>query len=310
MLTIDIDDERRLLTSEKVRKAVQIQSRVLGRAREFFAGRGFVEILPVIISPFTDPLTDHRVRGEVECYGFRYQITKSMIFHKQMALLGCPRIFCFSPNVRIEPAERRTSGRHLIEFVQLDLEVRDASREDVMTLAEDFLTDLIERLRVDAAEELVFFGRDIRPPRRPFRTMRHDEAVRGYGKDYEVGLSQDIRELVWILDFPAEAREFYDLEYPDRPGILRDMDLVYPDGFGEALSGGEREHLHAAIERRIELKGIDLASYKLYLDFARKGLPPSAGFGIGIERLTRYICGLDSVREARFFAKLPGTWSL
>jgi asparaginyl-tRNA synthetase len=308
MLTID--DERRLLTSEKVRNAVQVQSHVLGIARQFLVGRGFFEILPVVISPFTDPLTDYRVRGEIECYGFHYQITKSMIFHKQMALLSLPRIFCFSPNIRIEPAERRTSGRHLIEFVQLDLEVRDASREDVMKLAEDFFADLFERLPAVAADELRFFGRVVLPPRRPFRAIRHDEAVRDYGQDFELGLSQDLREPAWILDFPAESREFYDREYPDRPGVLRDMDLVYPEGFGEALSGGEREHEPESIEKRIVRKGIDLASYKYYLDFARPGLPASAGFGIGMERLTRYICGLDSVREARYFAKLPGTLSL
>jgi asparaginyl-tRNA synthetase len=308
MLTIP--DERRLLTSEKVRNAVRIQSHILGIARQFFVGRGFVEILPVVISPFTDPLTDYRVRGEIECYGFHYQITKSMIFHKQMALLSFPKVFCFSPNIRIEPAERRTSGRHLIEFVQLDLEVRDASREDVMALAEDFYADLFERLPEAAAAELKFFGRDIRPTRGKFRQIKHDDAVRDYGKDFELGLSQDLREPAWILDFPIETREFYDREYPDRPGVLRDMDLVYPEGFGEALSGGEREHEIGAIEKRIDRKGIDPDSYKYYLEFARAGLPASAGFGIGMERLTRYICGLDSVREARLFAKLPGTLSL
>jgi len=308
MLTVE--DVRRLLTSEKVRKAVQVQSHILGIAREFLAARGFVEILPVVISPFTDPLADDRVRGEVECYGFRYQITKSMIFHKQIALLGHPRVFCFSPNVRIEPVERRTTGRHLIEFVQLDLEAREASRADVCGLAEEFLVDLLTRLPAAAPAELGFFGRKLRPPKRPFRTIRYADAVGEYGKDFELGLSQDLREPAWIIDFPVEAREFYDREYPDRPGFLRDMDLIYPEGFGEALSGGEREHQAEAIIKRMVRKGIDPATYRTYLDFARCGLPASAGFGIGMERLTRYVCGLAGVAEARYFAKLPGTASL
>lgn len=308
MLTIS--DERRLLTSDKVRNAVRVQSHILGIARGFLTGRGFVEILPVVISPFTDPLTDHRVRGEIECYGYQYQITKSMIFHKQMALLGLPKVFCFSPNIRIEPAERRTSGRHLIEFVQLDLEVREASRDEVMSLAEDFFAHLFERLPKAAAAELAFFGREVHPPQRPFRRIGHDDAVRDYGKDFELGLSQNLREPAWIVDFPIDSREFYDREYPDRPNVLRDMDLVYPEGFGEALSGGEREHELELIEKRIVRKGIDLEAYRIYLDFARAGLPASAGFGIGMERLTRFVCGLAGVREARLFAKLPGTLSL
>jgi asparaginyl-tRNA synthetase len=308
MLTIS--DERRLLTSEKVQNAVRVQSHILGIARDFLVERGFVEILPVIISPFTDPLTDHRVRGEIECYGFHYQITKSMIFHKQMALLGFPKVFCFSPNIRIEPAERRTSGRHLIEFVQLDLEVREASRDEVMSLAEDFYARLFERLPVAAAAELRFFGRELRPPQRPFRRIGFEDAVRDFGTDFELGFSQSLREPAWIVDFPIGVREFYDREYADRPNVLRDMDLVYPEGFGEALSGGEREHEAASIEKRIVRKGIDLAAYKTYLDFARTGLPASAGFGIGMERLTRFVCGLAGVREALLFAKLPGTLSL
>ncbi len=88
------------------------------------------------------------------------------------------------------------------------------------------------------------------------------------------------------------------------------MDLIYPEGYGEALSGGEREYQFEKIEKRIERKGIDPKVYEIYLQFARKGLCPSAGFRIGIERLTRYICGLQSIDETRLFAKLPGVLGL
>lgn len=91
----DVDKALDLWRSEALRRALHVQSVVLDESRDFLRRRGFVEILPVIISPITDPLTDHRVRGEVECYGFKYQITKSMIFHKQIALFAHPRIFCF-----------------------------------------------------------------------------------------------------------------------------------------------------------------------------------------------------------------------
>jgi asparaginyl-tRNA synthetase len=88
------------------------------------------------------------------------------------------------------------------------------------------------------------------------------------------------------------------------------MDLIYPEGYGEALSGGEREYQCEKIRRRIGLKGIDPKVYEIYLEFAEKGLFPSAGFGIGIERLTRYICGLHRIEETRLFAKLPGVLGL
>ena len=258
----------------------------------------------------TDPLTDHKVRGEIECYGFKYQLTKSMIFHKQISLLSIPKIFSFSPNVRIEPVERQKSGRHLIEFVQLDIEVREAKREEVMKLCEELLIHIFEKIKSEFSDDLEFFGRELKIPHTPFEKISYEEAVSAYGQEYETKLSSDISEPIWLVDFPIDNREFYDREYPDRPGFLVDMDLIYPEGFGEALSGGEREFEYKKIKRRIELKGIELEVYDIYLEFAKRGLYPSAGFGIGIERLTRYICGLKSLEECRLFAKLPGILGL
>jgi len=107
-----------------------------------------------------------------------------------------------------------------------------------------------------------------------------------------------------------EVREFYDRQDEKRPGTLVDMDLIYPEGFGEALSGGEREYQCQKIRRRIQEKGINLEAYDLYLKLAESGLYPSAGFGFGIERLTRFICGLQDIGETRLFAKKPGVLSL
>ena len=143
-----IDEYLNVLRSEKIKRAVKIQSEILDLSRDFLKRKGFIEILPVIISPITDPLTDYRIRGEIECYGFKYQITKSMIFHKQISLLSLPRIFSFSPNVRIEPVERQKSGKHLIEFVQLVIEMREASREDLRGLCVALLSYILENVKV------------------------------------------------------------------------------------------------------------------------------------------------------------------
>lgn len=306
----DIEKWLSLWSSDKMRKALCIQSGILEFSREFLKHKGFVEILPVVISPITDPLADFKVRGEIECYGFRYQITKSMIFHKQLSLYSLPRIYAFSPNVRIEASERRFSGKHLIEFVQLDLEMKEASREDLLALGEELLAHILTRVKAAFAPELAFFQRELKIPDTPFRKVRYAEAVETCGTYYEHELSESIKEPVWLIDFPEQNREFYDREYPERPGILKDMDLIYPEGFGEGLSGGEREYQYEKIKKRLERKGIDLKAYEIYLQFAEKGLFPSAGFGIGIERLTQYICGIRQIEETRLFAKLPGTLSI
>lgn len=305
-----IDKSLALWQSDRLVRAVKVQGEILGQSRQFLRERGFTEILPVIISPITDPLTDFRVRGEIECYGLRYQITKSMIFHKQISLLSLPRIFCFSPNVRIEEAARQTTGKHLIEFVQLDLEMRGAGREDAIRLGEDLLAYVIGGVKAACGSELAALGRDLRVPEPPFERVTYEHAFRTYGADYEDRLSADVKAPVWLIDLPIDNREFYDRESSDRPGVLVDMDLIYPEGYGEALSGGEREYQADRIRKRIERKGIDPKVYEIYLQFAGKGLHPSAGFGIGMERLTRYICGRRRIEETRLFAKLPGVLGL
>ncbi|MFW6124471.1 MAG: amino acid--tRNA ligase-related protein, partial [Acidobacteriota bacterium] len=162
-----IDEYLTLLRSEKLKRAVMIQGEIIHLSRNFLKQKGFVEILPVIISPVTDPLTDYRIRGEIECYGFKYQITKSMIFHKQISLHSIPRIFSFPPNVRIESASRQKSGKHLIEFVQLDIEIKEAGREEIMKLGEELLVYILKNIKIICGKGLEFFGRDLKIPEQP-----------------------------------------------------------------------------------------------------------------------------------------------
>lgn len=293
-----------------LKHALRIQSEVLQAAGDFLRRQGFVEILPVIMSPVTDPLRHATGRAEVEYYGHRYQITRSMIFHKQIAILVHDKVFAFSPNVRLEPVELADTGKHLVEFTQLDLEVRGANRDEVMDLGEGLLIHTLSQVQARCGEELDFFGRKMVLPGKPFRRIPYREAYDRYGGNFEAVISQQHQEPVWIVDMALEAREFYDREDPERPGILVDMDLLYPEGFGEALSGGEREHTPERVLSRMARMGLAPADFALYLEFVGRGLPPSAGFGIGIERLTRFICGLKRIEDGVLFPKVPGELAL
>jgi asparaginyl-tRNA synthetase len=298
------------LGTEGLRHTLKIQSEILKAAGDFLRQEGFVEILPVIMSPVTDPLRHATGKAEVEYYDERYQLTRSMILHKQIALLTLDRIFAFSPNIRLEPVELADTGRHLAEFTQLDLEMRGASREDVIQVGEGLLIHILSEVKDHCSTELKFFSRDLNMPQAPFKRMTYSEAYSMYGGSFEVVISQQNQDPVWIIDMAIEAREFYDREDLERPGTLVDMDLLYPEGYGEALSGGEREHTLARIVERIERAGLEPDDFGLYLEFAKRGLPSSAGFGIGMERLTRFVCGLKRIEEAALFPKAPGRLSL
>jgi asparaginyl-tRNA synthetase len=295
------------LSSEQDRVAVlRIQSEILDAAGALLRREGFLEILPVLLSPITDPLHHETYSSVVDYYGVPYQLTKSMIFHKQAALRTLPRVFCFSPNVRMEPAERAAAGRYLAEFVQLDLEVRGATRADVLRLGERLLITVLESVADRCADELSRLGRELHIPAAPFREIPYAEAVRSFGEPFDDVLSRTLTEPAWVIDFPRHVREFYDREDPARPDVLLDMDLLYPQGFGEALSGGEREHEPRRIRDRLRRDGIAEGRFAAYLEVVDRGLPRSAGFGIGIERLTRFIAGLERIEDARLFAKVPG----
>lgn len=290
--------------------ASKVMSEVISASSSFLKERGFVEILPVIISPITDPLADPAKGLRLEIYGFPYELTKSMIFHKQLSVLSISKVFTFSPNVRVEPPERKDSGRHLLEFTQLDLEVLNGKREEIMELGEELLIHIIKRVKEKCKVELDYFGREIRVPEKPFPRISWDEVVKTYGKEYEIPLSKESSSPVWIVDFPVSEREFYDREWEGRKGYNVDMDLIYPEGFGEALSGGEREWQYERIVSKIERKGLRLESFEFYLQIAKTGLSPSAGFGIGVERLVRFLTGLRNVSEVKLFPKLPGEFSI
>ncbi|MGM0405241.1 MAG: asparagine synthetase A [Thermoplasmatota archaeon] len=295
---------------DKLKETVKIKSSLKKIIGDFLRQKDFVEISPVIISPETDPLRHATGRADFEYYDGRYQLTRSMILHKQVALLSFDKIFTFSPNVRLEPIELIETGQHLIQFTQLDLEIARATREDVIELGEELITHIISKINEENKEELKFFDRELKVPDVPFERIKYHHAYNKFGRIFEEVLSQEKNDPFWIVDIPSEDREFYDKEDSSRPGILRDMDMIYPEGYGEALSGGEREHEPDRIRKRLEEHGLNLEDFKEYLDIAERGLPPSAGFGLGIERLTRYICGLDDVKDTVLFPKQPGKVNL
>lgn len=127
--------------------------------------------------------------------------------------------------------------------------------------------------------------------------------------EYEWLLSSLHDEPFFIHDYPKGSRGFYDREYPNRPGVLMDFDLVLPDGYGEAASGAAREYEHRRVVARMKETGEKLEKYRWYLEFLQKHGIPSAGFGIGVERTVRYVCGLPSVYLALPCPKIPGVHS-
>jgi asparaginyl-tRNA synthetase len=303
----------------EVKAVIRIQDEILSALRDHLRSIGFIEILAPIIGPVTDPGTRGAKQVSFDYYGTQFKIMSSMILYKQMAVNSFDRIFALSPNIRLEPDATRETGRHLSEFRQLDLEIAHASYFDAMTIGEQMVTNVVKRVKVNCAYNLEVLSRDLKIPQIPFKKVTHNDAIeylmkKGLGLNQgeeipwsaETTLSKSFGDFFWLIDYPRTARGFYDREDKDRPGVLRDFDLFYPEGYGEAISGGEREYEYEKVAGRILSTGESPEAYKWYLKMLKDGTTPSAGFGIGVERLTRYVCGKEYIWDALPFPKVPG----
>jgi len=296
----EVRDEVRLkyryldLRRERMQRNMILRHNVIAAIREYLNRRDFLEIeTPVLLKSTPEGARDYVVPSRVHPGKF-YALPQSPQQMKQLLMVaGYERYYQVARCFRDEDlrADRQP------EFTQLDLEMSFVDSDDVRELIEAMLIELIGEIS------------DMKIQQQPFPVLTYGEARERWGEGFELALSREMDSPFWIVDFPIDVREFYDREDPARPGILRDMDLLYPEGYGEALSGGEREYLPERIRERIRRQGLDPDSYRGLLELAETGLPPSAGFGIGIERLVRYICGLPHVAEARLFPRVPGEFS-
>lgn len=295
---------------ERKRHIGRVMTHTLRYLTSEFVKSGFEWLLPVIFSESTDPLwpdpgASIEKRIEVEIYGKTVRTTLSMIVHKMVACsLAYPKLFVLSPNVRIERRDRAKTGIHAYEFTQLDFEVRDASSKDIMDLVEKVICGLIRALKRNAKDELEFLGRDdsLEVPRRPFRVYDREELEREFGKDWESRLPTELDEPAWVTNIPREFYDFEDFE----TGKWDNYDLFLPK-FGEVLSGARREWEYEKIARKMERDGVRKENYKVLLRLAREGkLRPSAGAGIGVERLVSWITGAKHIGEAQPFPRVPG----
>lgn len=315
------------LASPTTRAVLQIQDLLIEEARRHLRGRGFVELLPPTIGPVTDPGGRGSKQVDIDFYGHRYKLMSSAILYKQAALLSFDKVFSIAPNVRLEPIETSHTGRHLVEFHQIDVELAGATHGEAMAVADDLVTAIVRRVLDDAGDKLATLDRD---PRSftgllagPFDTIAHAEAVDrlhhlGHPQSPDTEIDWGAEELLsrqasrpfFITDYPKGSRGFYDRESRTTPGRLENFDLIAPEGYGELVSGSRREADYATAVTRIRESGENPAKYGWYLDLMRAGtIPDSAGFGLGAQRLTRYLAGVDHIWQATAFPKLPGVRS-
>lgn len=292
-----------------MQKILKIQSTVLKSIHDFMQEKEIIQILPVILSSITDPLGSDPDTELVKQPRIQYNqqelvLCQSMIFHKQLALLTDVKgIYTISPNIRLEHPRRGDTGRHLFEFCQVDFELSRTGMQKTMNFIEHLFTNIFADVQAQCGKTMKEFNRVLPSPSPPFPRFTTHEVKQKYGKEWEKELSAEMEDFFWVT---CHDREFYDKEDPENPGHFKNYDLIYPEGYGEALSGGEREYEYTRIVKRLREDGMPLEQYETFLNVAKKGLIPSTGAGFGVERLIRFITGKKEIRDVKLFPKVPG----
>lgn len=295
------------LSRPSLPKVLKVQQGIIRATHDFMFKKGLTQLMPLMLSPITDPLNHGVVDASIGYADQRWSLTKSMIFHKQLALVNpeLDSLYIVSPNVRLEFSDRAGTGRHLFEFTQVDFEFRGKDRFFVMEFMEELVNHIFASLNRDMPELLIELRGELLPQYEKWPVYRTEKLEAALGPEYEAIKSAEAAEPFWLVN---HKREFYDKEDPSRRGTYLNYDMVWPEGFGEGLSGAERENEHRQILKRMEEVGTSQETFKHYLEVAKAGLlPKTAGAGFGVERMTRFVCRLKDVDEVTVFSRKPCT---
>jgi len=310
---LDTRLDSRFLDARKprVRAIFFIRSAVICAATEFLSSRGCINITtPKIVAAATEGGTELFPIAYFEKEAFLNQ--SPQLYKQMMMAAGFEAVFEIGPIFR---AEEHNTIRHLNEATSLDIEISFADHNDVMELLEELIVHIYGSVAKNCADDLAEIGVDLATPERPFPRIPYLEAIEianqsieekiSFGDDLTPAAERAIGDTMgghyFIVDWPTDIRPYYAMPYPDRPEFCKAFDLMHPRM--ELASGAQRIHDHDLLVERIRAKGLSPESFEFYLKTFRYGMPPHAGWGLGIERLVMTMLDLPNIREAVLFPR-------
>jgi asparaginyl-tRNA synthetase len=309
-------DHRHLwLRSARQHALLRVRSEVIKACRDYFDERGFTLLDAPIFTPAACEGTTSLF--PVDYFGDTVYLTQSGQLYMEAGAMAFGKVYCFGPTFRAEKSKTR---RHLTEFWMIEPEVAYCDLNGDMALAEDFIAYVVQRVITNRRAELTSLERDfskLEQVKKPFPRISYDEAIEllqkkavdihwgaDFGGDEETLISESFDRPVIIHRYPVENKAFYMKTDPDNPRVALCMDVLGPEGYGEIIGGGQREDNLEVLQDKIRAHGLPEEAFSWYLDLRRYGSVPHAGFGMGIERMVTWLCGLHHVREAIPFPRM------
>jgi asparaginyl-tRNA synthetase len=297
------------MRSSQQHSVLRVRSEVEQAIRDFFYEREYT----LIDSPI---LTGSSVEGtstlfETDYFGEKAYLSQSGQLYLEPAAAAFGKVYCFGPTFRAEKSKTR---RHLTEFWMVEPEVAFLEFEGLCRLAEDFIVAILARALDRCREDLKRLERDTAKlegvavpfPRITYRQGIEKLQAAGFsvkfgddlGADEETALCGDLGKPLIVSRFPTAIKSFYMQPDPEDPEVVLGLDMLAPEGYGEIIGGSQRIHDLALLEQRLSEHKLPREAYEWYLDVRRYGTFPHSGFGMGLERVVTWICGIHHLREA------------
>ncbi|MFX1607219.1 MAG: aspartate--tRNA(Asn) ligase [Promethearchaeota archaeon] len=299
------------LRKPSINAIFRIQHNLVRFARAFLESNDFIEIhTPKLVAEATEGGAN---LFEVKYFERKAYLAQSPQFYKQLMLLaGFGRVYEIAPVFR---AEKHNTRRHVNEYTSFDYEMAwISSVDDVMKMEENMLHHSFKMTKKHSSAELELLGIDLEVPKAPFKRIKYEtaiELVNETGKDLTITddldpecerLLGDIfpekygTDMVFITHYPLELRPAYTMPSMTDEGMTESFDLTYKGM--EITTGGQRIHLYDLLVERFKAKGFNPEDFAFYLDPFKYGAPPHGGLGLGVERLTMQLLGIENIREA------------
>ena len=309
-------DHRHLwLRSQRQNAILRIRHEISKACRDCLEQEGYLEVSAPILTPAACEGTTSLF--ETDYFEEKAYLTQSGQLYSEAAVMAMGKVYCFGPTFRAEKSKTR---RHLTEFWMVEPEAAFATLDDMMDLAEKFLSFIVARVLENRRRELAVLERDIPKLEQivpPFPRITYDEAIQilqrkgseiQWGGDFggtdETLIGEDFSKPVMVHRFPASIKAFYMEPDPTRADLALGVDVLAPEGYGEIIGGGQRISSLDLLRQRIKEHNLPEQAFDWYVDLRKFGTVPHAGFGMGLERAVAWICGLEHVRETIPFPRM------
>jgi asparaginyl-tRNA synthetase len=290
---------------------MRIRAQIIHAAFDFFLKNGFTLIsAPTLVQSASE---GGSTLFSLDYFGKEAFLTQSSQLYEEAAICSFEKVFIFQPAFR---AEKSRTSKHLTEFWMIEAEQAFASQRDNLGLQERFLSAVLESVIENNRAELETLERRFTLPSSPYPQISYDDVWKvasEKGLTFEWGndlptevermISLDMESPFFITDYPAASRGFYHMLKEEDEKLTLSADLLAPEGFGEIATGGQRIHDFKLLNKRVDDQDLPSESFQWYMDLRKYGLPPHSGFGIGVERTVRWICGLKNIRAASLFPR-------